>query len=213
MVDQMGTRSFVYLTNPQSLTCDTDGYWFDTGRQKMLVLMGNIFYWWEPYLQKKGEDLVYFYGPINSTAAIVMAKVSLDSQLIALQLSKQRVMVIDTTSNQKWAIDIKHTDDNEIIPPGIIWSDHGGNSQDLVVLTERGLELYKISSVREQCKLSRTMNQKASHYWYDPSHRVILLSAPQRVLGSNLDVHGFYLRFDAITGLVATQNNAFNSNW
>ncbi len=30
-----------------------------------------------------------------------------------------------------------------ILPGGVLWSDHGGNSQDLVIVTERGVDIYK----------------------------------------------------------------------
>lgn len=27
---------------------------------------------------------------------------------------------------------------------GVIWSDHGGNSQDLIIVTERSVDFYKV---------------------------------------------------------------------
>lgn len=35
-------------------------------------------------------------------------------------------------------------DSCSILPGGVLWSDHGGNSQDLVIVTERGVDMYKV---------------------------------------------------------------------
>jgi len=194
-------KSFIYITAPSTFSIDITNQWFDTGRQKMLILKQFGFYWWDPFSRVR-EEVIPVYGPVSSLpSTLIEAKVSLDSELIALQISKQKVLVLQIKSNQKWTIDIRHPEENQIISPGIIWSEHGGNSQDLVILTSRGLELYKVSAIRGQCKLSRNMNHvKATNYWYDPHHRVIMLTPPIRQKDRVLEVHAYYLRFDALTG-------------
>jgi hypothetical protein len=53
-----------------------------------------------------------------------------------------------TTKQRSWSIAIKSSDDNCMMEPCLLWSDHGGNSQDLVLITQKGLEFYKISPIR-----------------------------------------------------------------
>jgi len=60
---------------------------------------------------------------------------------------------------------------------GIFWSDHGGNSQDLVVCGTRGIDLYKVSLARAQCKLVRSLLYPASNVWYAPNFRCIVLGS------------------------------------
>eukprot|EP00602_Paraphysomonas_sp_CaronLab_P013104 CAMPEP_0185039892 /NCGR_PEP_ID=MMETSP1103-20130426/37291_1 /TAXON_ID=36769 /ORGANISM="Paraphysomonas bandaiensis, Strain Caron Lab Isolate" /LENGTH=1082 /DNA_ID=CAMNT_0027578961 /DNA_START=251 /DNA_END=3500 /DNA_ORIENTATION=- len=122
------------------------------------------------------------------------AKVSVDAQLLAIQYTKTSVFVIDTVHRKKWKIDIKYFSGNEILPNGLIWSDHGGNSQDLVIVTTRGLELYKVSLARGQCKLSRYMSIKTHFFWFEPNFRVILVGVTTN--SYSLELNGFFLRFD-----------------
>ena len=73
---------------------------------------------------------------------------------------------------------------------GILWSDHGGNSQDLIILTERGVDFYKVSVKRQQCKLSRTYPHPIRHFWYNAEQRLLLLGT-----GSDgTDMRGYCLR-------------------
>jgi hypothetical protein len=105
-------------------------------------------------------------------------------KLLALQLTHTKIQIIDTSNEKKWIIEIKNSDDNCILFGGVIWSDHGGNSQDLIIVTLKGLELYKISSLRSQCKLSRTVPLEKGvsgfgKFWYEPNNRMILLASNQ----------------------------------
>ena len=86
------------------------------------------------------------------------AKISLDLAIFAAQISSTTELVVDISSKKIWSVDIKSSDENSILSNGLVWSEHGGNSQDLVLVTKKGLELYKTSSSRSQCKLSRSMS-------------------------------------------------------
>lgn len=89
--------------------------------------------------------------------------------------------MLDLDSRRQWSITIKASNDadrtNRILTDGVIWSDHGGNSQDLILVTLKGLELYKISSSRVQCKLSRTVPMNCYAFWHEPNHRMMLVAS------------------------------------
>lgn len=175
--------------HPLQMICppQCERMWFDAAHQHFLVLELRTFYIWRPD-EDQSLPLPFYHEP-TLPASVILAKISLDSQLIVVQVSSVRVMVFDTTNLSKWTIDIKSSSENRIHPDGLIWSEHGGNSQDLIIVTLKGLEMYKISSLRNQCKLSRTISQ-GSHphtcFWYEPNHRMMLLASPAKGIDMSL---------------------------
>ena len=115
---------------------------------------------------------------ITNKSAILFSKLSLDGRILAIQPSLVHIIVLVLKSRRQWSITIKASNDidkaNRILTDGVIWSEHGGNSQDLIIVTIKGLELYKISSSRGQCKLSRTIPMHCYSFWYEPNDRDIL---------------------------------------
>ena len=169
----------VVLKFPVEVEGDWEYNWFDPAHRHSLLLNESYFY----ILSYEENHPVpkLFYHEVKLPSKLILGKISLDMKLISLQINLTSILVIDTSKKRKWAIDIRYPSDNYILPFGIVWSDHGGNSQDLVIATNKGLELYKISEVRGQCKLSRTISQPASAFWYEPSHRVMLLAMQRKV--------------------------------
>lgn len=188
-----GVESFLYLDHTQWLDGNWTHSWFDVGRQQMLLFRDGIFYFWTPSITQPSQPVKYY--SIGKQISILLAKVSVDSKLIVLQINKFVLLIIDISTHKKWEIMIKALEGNEILPNGLVWSDHGGNSQDLVIITTRGLELYKISCGRGQCKLSRSITHKINFFWYEPNFRAILLGSvsPQH---SHIEMTGYFLRFD-----------------
>lgn len=69
--------------------------------------------------------------------------------------------------------------DTTILPGGIHWSDHGGNSQDLIVATTKAVLCYKVSSKRNQMATTYTFPQSppACHVWFDSTTRTLVVGA------------------------------------
>ena len=68
-----------------------------------------------------------------------LAKYSLDMNLLALQLSDTTLVVADIQaggSGKQWKVECRGSD-NALLRSGFIWSEHGGNSQDLVLITHK----------------------------------------------------------------------------
>ena len=136
------------------------GPWFDSKRQKLLYARDNGFYWFDPFARNEQSAHIQVHAcsdtwPLSSLQPILFAAISLDSRIIAFQRSKFEVVVLSTENEEKWNLTIKHSsEDNVIVPPGIVRSEHGGKSQDLVILTSRGLELYKVAPAKSQCKVN-----------------------------------------------------------
>jgi hypothetical protein len=185
-------KSYLHLTDPIFLQGEWQHSWFDVARQQMLLFKDATFYLWSPCAVDPGP--FFFYSDTSWPAQMYLAKISIDSQLLAIQYSKTSIYVLDTIGGKKWRVDIKYFNGNEILPNGIVWSEHGGNSQDLVIVTSRGLELYKVSTARGQCKLSRYLPIKTHFFWYEPNFRVILVAVTTQSYA--LEMTGFFLRYD-----------------
>lgn len=156
--------------------------WYDPALQLSLLLNDNYF-----YVINNNDDPIQqipklFYRYDSLPPKILLAKLSLDKKLIVIQASLTSLLVLDTVTKKKWLIDIKKSNDhNYIVFNGIIWSNHSGNSQDLIIITNKGIEIYKISSIRNQCKLSRIITQTITNFWYEHNHRVILCGTKQKL--------------------------------
>jgi hypothetical protein len=67
----------------------------------------------------------------------------------------------------------------EILENGIIFSDHGGNSQDLMIVTTKAVLCYKISLRRNQMAVTHAFPQSppACAVWYDPPTRSVVIGS------------------------------------
>lgn len=61
-------------------------------------------------------------------------------------------------SGKTWQVECKgagpREEDNKLLRNGLLWSEHGGGaqgSQDLVLLTQRGAEFYKVRNSNKHC--------------------------------------------------------------
>ena len=138
--------------------------WFDAAHDHFLLFQDSYFYVLDPGDAVPSPKLFYHLLE-NTPTKIINAKVSLDYQVLSIQVSHTSVLVIDIVKSKRWVVTIKHPNDSTILEPGMLWSDHGGGSQDLILVTTRGLDLYKISVPRNQCKLSRLLPQPIHKAW------------------------------------------------
>lgn len=179
--------------------------WFDDAQQlTVLIIEGQVFML--DYTEAKpAMKLLYNFEDLSSQ--ILLSKVSLDREVIAFQISDNTVQILDIANRRKWTIQPRSGDDAVILSNGILWSDHGGSSQDLVLVTSKGLEIYKVSAKKGQCKLSRSISLPISFFWYNADSRMILTASPnkpvKRFLGSStpvtkdtLLVDGFFLNVE-----------------
>ena len=185
--------SFLSLENHVTLPGKWACSWFDSSRQQMILFQDKTFYLWSPF----GHDNrpIKLLSGTSFPDEILFAKVSMDSKLLSvLPGGRKSVSVYDLTTKKKWNITIKNIAGNQILPGGLIWSEHGGNSQDLAVVTSKGIELHKVSSARGQCKLSRSIMQTTHLFCYEPNFRAVLLGCIIR--DGTIEITGFFLRYD-----------------
>jgi hypothetical protein len=196
--EQISSAVCCQLTKPQILQEDWQKTWFDGNHQHMLLLKESIFFtlafvnsspdlptnvvgnqWSVSDDSYSSYPQFFYHFEQELQSVIIFARISLDFQIIAIQTSPTTIVTVDIINNKKWLIEIRSANDNYILHEGLVWSDHGGNSQDLIVVTSKGLELYKVSTARAQCKLSRIVSQPVFQFWYEPHHRMIMLASQQ----------------------------------
>jgi len=174
-------QSLLRVTEGTDVLGKWEAIWFDEGHQHMLMLRKSWIYRWQTGSFNAESDLLFKAPNEIKKEDVKLAKLSLDSKILALQKNSTSIVVHDLIRNNFWNVQIKSPNDNIILEGGVFWSEHGGGSEDLIIVTTRGLELYKISSQRNQCKLSRTISQGFSvhaHYWYEPNFRVMMMASP-----------------------------------
>lgn len=171
----MSSIAKITICNPVEIEGDWEYCWFDSSHNHFLLLNDSYFY----TLPLDGSTIVpaLFAHIQHLPQNLLCARMSIDKRFVAIQTSLSSLLVVDVSNKKKWVVEIRHPGDNAILSGGIAWSDHGGNSEDLIIVTNKGMELYKISQIRNQCKLSRAISQPISSFWYNPEHRMIMLAA------------------------------------
>lgn len=134
----------------------------------------------------------------------LLVKFSLDRSLVLLQTSSTsvRVAVLDNGSQhhaKHWTIDLASGDpnpvstapdalakfryayqaqDDPILSGGVIWSDHGGSSQDLILVSKKAVLCYKVSLQRNHMSVTHTFpHPAASSVWWEPMSRALVVGS------------------------------------
>jgi hypothetical protein len=127
----------------------------------------------------------------SAFASIVTASKEISRQYLFSYCDKYVCSSSKSVScDKKWKIELKNG--SEILANGVIWSEHGGNSEDLIIVTNKGLELYKINNKKSYCKLSRTVAQSVMSYWYNVEYRMILIAAAMKSTGTTAPTNDFF---------------------
>jgi hypothetical protein len=195
----------VGLTRPIHIQDRVLYEWFDDSQQHTILFIDGQIFMLEYAEDEPSMKLLYLIEELPPQ--IILCRLSLDKEILAMQTSENSVTILDFVSRRKWTLQPRQSEDAVILPNGILWSDHGGNSQDLIFVTSKGLELYKVSTKKSVCKLSRSISIPISFFWYNPDCRMILTASQnkpvKRFLGGStpvtkdtLLIDGFFLNVD-----------------
>lgn len=155
----------------------------------------------------------------------VLAKLSLDHTFLALQFTDTMIRIVPcsekSTFHKQWTLDLSTgmpptmvsagdrlaqnsskvelgQTDISILPGGggIVWSEHGGNSQDLVVITNHSVSCYKVSLQRKSMSATHAFSHPlASAVWWEPRSRAILVGSHSTTGATDLIMRAFFLHF------------------
>jgi len=182
-----------------------DQIWEDSAHQHLVVRIGRGFHV-ASLVPSPSSGLISLSGPryeelpasgqsLGST--VLGVRFSLDFKLLAIQLIPTLVKVVDLVHSKDWNVKIRSSKHNVILQEGVLWSDHAGSSQDLILVTARGMELYKVNVAKSTCRFSRSVDIPIHNFWYEPKHRVIVLSCGD--LGTKMRI--YFLIRDAKSAL------------
>lgn len=107
---------------------------------------------------------------------------SLNRRFLACQVVPDgtQVYVIDRVSSKSFCITIKYPRTNRILSRGLIWNTHSTDplrSQDLMIITTLGIEHYRVSSARQDCKYVKVYQYNIYGYWYTPKFQVLVVAS------------------------------------
>jgi hypothetical protein len=146
----------------------------------------------------------------------VLAKLSLDHTFLALQLTDTMIRIVPcsekTAFHKQWTLDLsigtspimvsaadaraQNRSNTSILPGGVIWSEHGGNSQDLVVVTNQSVLCYKVSLLRKSMSATYAFSHPlASAVWWEPCSRAILVGSYSTTRVTDLIMRALFLHF------------------
>lgn len=119
----------------------------------------------------------------SGTEPVVLARLSLDKQYVAVQTSDIEVQVVRLATRERFWIVCKTSAGNRILHDGVLWNTHAsapGSSQDLFLVTKMGIEHYRVSPKRRSCALHRALGVVIHSFWYAPTHSVLVISTGSR---------------------------------
>lgn len=174
------------------------------------------------------EDLslapkIIYQNNDNNIKNILCSKLSLDKEYLAIQSSPYHVYIIELKSQKSYFLDIKlnynsgflsnfsSTNDVYIIEDGIIWSDHNGGSQDLLIITNKGIDFYKASIKRNYCKFIRTITYQTNKVWYNASYHFFYLydinyqDTSTKNSSPTIKLDGFFLKTEKSTSKMSLE--------
>jgi hypothetical protein len=178
----------VTLSQPVSITGSWENQYYDATHNHFLCVQENKLFIFS--LEELNPTAVQLFQHSYIIPKYKLMKLSLNRELLAAQLYDTSLLIIDLTSDKKWKIELKNG--SEILANGVIWSEHGGNSEDLIIVTNKGLELYKINNKKSYCKLSRTVAQSIMSYWYNVEYRMILIATAMKSTGATAPAGDFF---------------------
>lgn len=140
---------------------------FDESHQHVLHQRSNGFY--TVALRGMGLNGPPMHGVLERSMSCQLARISLDGSVLAVQVSDVLVVVVDIDGTKRWRIKVRSgltsrlvvsgfvdrvvagmmapgKDDKAqciLLPGGIVWTNHGGTSQDLMLVTTRGMEFLQ----------------------------------------------------------------------
>jgi hypothetical protein len=131
-------------------------------------------------------DVLYQFDGAREVAGlppVELARLSVDGEFVALQTSDIEVQVVRRATRETFWVLCKSKGGNRILPGGLLWSTHApgaSRSQDLFLVTKRGLEQYRVSSKRRDCRLHRAISAQIHAHWHAPAHDVLFVAAGAR---------------------------------
>eukprot|EP00743_Colponemidia_sp_Colp-15_P007893 GILK01008548.1.p1 GENE.GILK01008548.1~~GILK01008548.1.p1 ORF type:complete len:762 (-),score=127.60 GILK01008548.1:63-2297(-) len=159
-------------------------YFYDEMQQAFLLYKEGAFYYhsFDPQQQAKIIPFPYDLSPL------IHARLSKNGSMLGVQRSSYEIELFDVTSAAKVTLTFQTSKQAVVRILGFIWSEV--DAYDLAVITSMGLELFKVSPLRNSSKSVKQYSYPTVHYLYEPKSSLILLCTGKQ--GAVLQ--GFFVR-------------------
>jgi hypothetical protein len=109
---------------------------------------------------------------INS-GDVITVRFSASKRFLAIQRSDIRVDIVDLLHKTELELNCRYKATNRLIRYGLIWAKFEKDTEALYLVTQRGIEVYRITTSTTSgttCKHMRTIKQKnVSRFWFSPT--------------------------------------------
>ena len=128
-----------------------DEVWFDEVHQHFVLFAkaprGVLHTLPLPGSSGAGSTLKLSPAIAHEYARVVALKISVDGKFYAAQLSNMVVEVVDIETGDVFNVSCrKQSSGNRMHKGGIVWCEGAGGAQTLILVTELGLEIYRVSA-------------------------------------------------------------------
>ena len=174
------TRDVARLTRDKSHThthTHSQHVFYDEARQ-MLILIQYVDAGKRPlyFTLSLGQRIPKLSSPIEFINAgdVITVRFSASKRFLAIQRSDVRVDIVDLFHKTELELNCRYKETNRLIRYGLIWCHFEKDTEALYLVTQRGIEVYRITTSKMSgttCKHMRTIKQKkVSRFWFSPTH-------------------------------------------
>ena len=123
-----------------------------------------------------GQRIPKLSSPIEFINAgdVITVRFSASKRFLAIQRSDVRVDIVDLFHKTELELNCRYKETNRLIRYGLIWCHFEKDTEALYLVTQRGIEVYRITTSKMSgttCKHMRTIKQKkVSRFWFSPTH-------------------------------------------
>ena len=105
---------------------------------------------------------------------VMTVRFSASKRFLAIQRSDVQVDIVDLFHKTELELTCRYKATNRLIRHGLIWCHFERDTEALYLVTQRGIEVYRITTSKMSgttCKHMRTIKQKnVSRFWFSPTH-------------------------------------------
>ncbi len=169
-------RCFTSISHFTHTNTHTQHIFFDEARELLILIQ----------LCDSGKRPLYFTlsikqekpklsSPIDfiNPGEVIGLRFSASKRFLAIQRSDTRVDIVDLLQKTELELYCRYKATNRLIRHGMIWCTFERDSETLYLITQRGIEVYRISTsgaTGTTCKHMRTIKQRnVSRYWFSPT--------------------------------------------
>eukprot|EP00941_MAST-03F_sp_MAST-3F-sp1_P000677 g677.t1 len=141
---------------------------FDEARKLLVLIRNNVY-----FTLSLGRAVPSLSSAINfiSEGPVLSVHFSSNKRFIAIQRSSTTVEIVDIFHRTELELSCRHKESNLLLRNGVAWCKYADNTEALFLVTQLGIEVYRLTSSTKgtTCKYVRSVKHSMIHYfWFCP---------------------------------------------